>query len=133
MIGDAIALYELIRKMSSQASVLSALFDVDGTRLEGDENIGISLHPLEGNDNVWWYEVQPIEGYEFIRIPVNAGAVIESLGTPKDGKNRVADYFRYVSVPDGHIYGGTIVNVRVKFMVFGYRPTDLMAAGKGKI
>ena len=133
MIGDAIALFELIRKIYGESKIISALFDVDGNRIEGDEHLNISLHPLKDNDRVWWYEIQPFEDYQFIRIPVNASAVIESLGTPENNKNPVANFFRYIPVPDGHIYGGEIGNVKVKFMVFAYKPSDLLSTGQGKL
>ena len=127
MISDAIALYDLIRRVYQGRKILSALFDPDGKRISGDERLAIELHPLEANPAVWWYSVNPLEHHQFIRIPVNAGAVIESLGTPKGDKNADAAYFRYVPVPDGHIFGGEIPNVRVPFMVVAYRPSDLLA------
>jgi len=127
MISDAIALYDLIRRVYQGRKILSALFDPDGKRLNGDERLAIEVHPLKGNPAVWWYSVNPLEDHQFIRIPVNAGAVIESLGTPEGQKNSDAAYFRYVPVPDGHIFGGEIPNVRVAFMVVAYKPSDLLA------
>lgn len=133
MIGDAIALYELIRKIYGESKIISALFDVNGKRIEGDERLNVSLQQLKNNVRVWWYEIQPFEDYQFIRIPVNASAVIESLGTPENSKILDADFFRYIPVPDGRIYGGEIGNVKVKFMVFAYKPSDLLSTGQGKL
>jgi hypothetical protein len=127
VISDAIALYELVRRVNQGRKILSALFDPDGKRISGEERLAVELHPLEGNPAVWWYSVASVDDYHFIRIPVNAGAVIESLGTPQGQKNADAAYFRYVGVPDGHIFGGEIPNVRVPFMVVAYRPSDLLA------
>jgi hypothetical protein len=127
VISDAIALYDLVRRAYQGRNILSALFDADGKRLAGDERLAVEMHQLEGNPAVWWYSVAPVDDYHFIRIPVNAGAVVESLGTPQDQRNADAAYFRYVGVPDGRIYGGQIPNVRVSFMVAAYRPTDLLA------
>lgn len=133
MIGDAIALLELVRKFQAERSIRSALFRWKGKRAEGDEAIKVVVHPLEGNDSVWWYEVSPLAGHHFIRVPVNASAVIESLGKPSDSSNLDSDFFRYVPVPDGHIFGGEIPNVKVDFMVFAYRSSDLLSVGKGQL
>ena len=130
-ISDAISLLNLIRGFYSDRKVLSALFAWNGTRLEGDNRIIIQVH--EGTAIEWYYSIQPIEGYEFIRLPVNAGAVIEALGCLEGEKTKEADYFRYIPVPDGLMrYGGTVPNVKVRFMVFAYEKADLLSLGKSK-
>lgn len=134
MIGDAITLLDFIQRRYTEHKIISALFDWDGKRLQGDQRLEVQVYPDKDNeDRAWYYSIKPLDDYEFIRIPVNAGAVIESLGTFPGEKNAFADYFRYIQVPDGHIYGGLLPNVKVKFMVFAYRPSDLLAAGKGRI
>ena len=133
MIGDAIALYDLIRRIYQDRTIISALFNWQGERTEGDKRLEVQLHRSEDNENVWWYSIQAFEEYQFIRIPVNAGGVIESLGTPSQEGNPDADYFRYVPVPDGHIFGGTISNVRVSFMVFAYKPSDLLSTREATV
>ena len=117
--------------------MISALFDWQGKRLVGDERVAINLC-TDHNDaapqpSVWWYLIEPLDDYQFIRVPVNPGAVIESLGTLGEEKNARAEYFRYVAVPDGRIRGGTPPNVKVNFMVFAYRPSDLLTVSKGHI
>ena len=131
MISDAIALYELIRRIYAdrQREILGALFDSDGNRLEGNERLSVTVHPGQ-EPNVWWYSVDPLENHLFIRIPVNAGSVIESLGTPEGEGSAHADYFRYVRVPDGRLFGGPIPSVKVSFMIFGYKPSDLLSVTK---
>ncbi len=124
MISDAIALYELLSKKWEQYKIISALFRWDGTRVEGDERIEIDVHRAE--DGTWHYSVKEVPEYVFIRIPVNAGGVLEKAGTVSGEKSADTRYFRYIPVPDGRIYGGTIQNVKVDFMVFGYRPKDLL-------
>lgn len=128
MISDAIALLELILNTFGKSNVPSALFDWEGNRIEGDDRIKVNLIKGQGEESkAWWYCVEAVENYQFIRIPVNASAVIESLGAPINENNRVSDYFRYIPTPDGHIYGGTISNVKVNFMIFAYRPSDLLS------
>jgi len=41
-------------------------------------------------------------------------------------KNADSKYFRYVAVPDGCIYGDTLSNVKVDFIVIGYNSKDLL-------
>lgn len=130
MVGETIALLSLIRDFYKDRQILSALFDWDGTRLEGSEKIVVrfSEHPLHR----WHYSIEPIEGYEFIRLPVSANAVIESLGCLEGETNKDADYFWYIQVPQGghDKYEDTGRNVRVRFMVFAYKKADLLSLGK---
>jgi hypothetical protein len=134
MIGDAIALLDFLRRMYGDYKIISTLFDADGVRIEGDEEIVVHVHKEPGHPNEWYYSVEPIEGYQFVRIPMNAGAVIESLASLEGFQTLDASYFRYVPVPDGLLrWGGVIPNVRVQFMVFAYKTSDLLALGKGKV
>ena len=133
MIGDAIALLGLVRKIMAERAIRSAIFSWMGERVNGDETIEVVVHPLKGHDSVWWYQVTPIAGHHFIRVPVNASAVIESLGRPLDSSNLDSDFFRYVPVPDGRIFGGEIPNVKVDFMLFAYPSSDLLSLGKGQL
>jgi hypothetical protein len=127
MISDAIALYELIRRIYAERTFIAALFDWEGNRLEGDDRLKVQVHNLR--EGVWFYSIEPLEDYQFIRIPVNMGGIIESHGTIGEEMNRLAEYFRYIPVPDGRIYGGTRLNVKVNFMVFAYKPSDLLSSG----
>lgn len=132
MISDAIALYELLRGIRLEHRVLSALFDADGSRVEGDDELSVRVHQGAGDTNKWWYETCGPTGYEFVRIPVNVGGVVESLGQAQGQGSRDSKYFRYVAAPDGRVHGD-LVNVRVNFMVFAYRPKDLLNLGEGRI
>lgn len=129
MIGDAIALIQLLRDMTADAGIVSAIFDPDGNRMSGDDSLAVIVRQLEGEEGkAWFYEITGPEGYEFVRSPVNPEGVIEAHGTPSNETNPDARYFRYAPVPDGHVYGaGTRPNVRVNFMVFGYRPEQLLS------
>ena len=125
MISDAIAFYDLLTKKINEHNIVSALFAWDCKRSYGDEKIEIEKHDIE--DNVWFYSVKDFEDYIFIRIPTNAGCVIETLGTSNGDKNADSKYFRYIAVPDGHTYGaGAFPNVKVSFIIIGYRPKDLL-------
>jgi hypothetical protein len=89
-------------------------FDWNGSLLEGDKRIVVHVHAdKEKAPNEWYYSILPIEGYGFIRIPVNASAVIESLGRIEGVQTADADYFRYFEVPDGLMrLGGPTPNGR---------------------
>ena len=130
MISDAIAFYDLLTRKINEHKIISALFDYDCKKIYGDDKIEIEKHPID--DKVWFYSVKDIEDYIFIRIPTNAGCVIESLGTQSESENADSKYFRYIAVPDGHIYGGTRPNVKVSFMVVGYKPKDLLNTSEKK-
>lgn len=128
MISDAIALYEILRKIKHRHEVLSALFSWDGTRLKGDARIVVRVRKGgAGEQDLWWYEVEPFEDYQFLRIPVNPGSVAESAGRDPRDPNSDTKYFRYVSGPSGAVQGHPLSNIRVSFMVFGYKPDDLLA------
>ena len=81
--SDAIALLDLLRRIHGgyqDRQVISALFDSQGKRLEGDDLIKVRVHSGSGKEaHAWWYSVDPFDDYQFIRIPVNPAAVIESL------------------------------------------------------
>ena len=133
MISVAIALYDLTRRIYDEESIVSGLFDSDGSRVHGEERLGVEKHPLKGSPSVWWYSIEPIEGYQFIRIPVNVGGVVENLGTPTGDINAEAGYFRYIPVPDGKPRGGEIPKVKVSFIVLAHKPSDLLSVGKRKL
>ncbi len=128
MISDAIALLELIHRIYRGRKIISALFDWEGKRLEGNERLKIDVHSEDATR--WYYSVEPFEDYQFIRIPVNAGAVVESLGTIAGESNPRAEYFRYIPVPDGRIRGGEPTNVKVNFMVIAYKPSDILSTAE---
>ena len=132
MISDAIAMYELIRRIYGEHKIVAALFDWKGERLEGDERLKVNLEMVGKGGDLWFYQIEPLEDYQFIRIPVNVGAVIESLGTFEGEKTPQAKLFRYIPAFEG-IIRAIIPNVKVNFMVFAYKPSDLLATGKGKM
>jgi len=132
MIADAVALYDLIRRIYGEHKIIGALFDWKGNRLQGDERLKVQFQAVGKGGDLWFYRVEPVEDYQFIRIPVNAGGVIESLGTVQGEKNADAEFFRYIPVHEEQKYSIT-PNAKANFMVIAYRPADLLTAGKGKI
>ena len=135
MISDAIALYDLLRRIHGERKIISALFDWEGKRLEGDERLKVHKDrqtiPISGPQ--WWYSIEPFEDYQFIRFPVNPGGVVEDLGAADGDQNPHQDCFRYIPTPDGTIRGSEQHNVKMNFMVFAYKPSDLLSTGKDHI
>lgn len=131
MIADAIALYELLRRVYGERQIMSGLFDWDGTRIAGDSRLKINVHPFGEEGVIWYYSVEPVEDFEFVRIPVSAGGLIEDLRREPTEKNTTTEYFRYIRAvvsTDADRW-----NVKVRFMVIGYRPEDLLGIAKGRI
>ncbi len=140
-VSDAISMVTLIRQVYRNRRIISALFDWEGKRIEGNEKL--KVRKLGGFHNVWWYTVEPIDDYQFVRIPVNPGAVVEAIDYAGKGTsplaeatdNPISNNFRYVPVhwPQEAVtaWGFKYVpNAKVSFMVFAYRPSDLLAASK---
>lgn len=125
MISDTIAIYQLLTKKWKDYKVISALFDCYGKKIEGNNNIKVNKHDIA--DNLWFFSVSPYKNFVFIRIPTNPSCVIEKTGTKNEEKNPDSNFFRYIAVPDGHIYGANpFPNVKMDFMVIGYDPKTFL-------
>ena len=134
MIGDAIALLDLIKGLYENRSVKSALFEWDGEKISGDEDIKLVVHKSELNPNEWYYNVFPIEGYEFVRLPLNASGVIEQLANIEGEEIFDSNYFRYIPMDDGVAkFGGKVPNAKTKILIYGYKVKDLLDLGKHKL
>ncbi len=137
-ISDAISMYGLIRQVYKNRQIVGALFDWEGKRVEGDDKLKVRRRTLF--HNVWYYSVEPLDDYHFVRIPVNPGPVVEAIDQravemqdPADSPQ--ADSFRYVPVhwPEKpHTASGFtyVPNAKVNFMVFAYKPSDLLSVSK---
>ncbi len=136
-IADAIALLELVRRIYGgykNRKIIGALFDWQGKRLQGDEKLNVKVHgTAQTGSSYWWYSVEPIDDYQFIRIPVNVGGVMEAVDKAEEQdqpsfaqQTPDARYFRYVHANPLKEW----VNVRVNFMVFAYKPSDLLSTSK---
>lgn len=108
---------------------VGSLFDWRGRRVAGDPRVEIEVLDDEESTQVWWFRPKPFEDYHYVRMPVNAGAVIEVLRRVKTDVYPQVEAFRYVAtLPPGVFYSGEggVPNARVSFMVFAYRPEDLL-------
>ncbi len=59
--------------------------------------------------------------------------VQEAFGTIKGEFNPDSQFFRYIAVPDGRIYGGQLPKVKTNFLIYAYKPSDLLSLGKGDL
>jgi hypothetical protein len=110
------------------AEVISGYFKADGTRIEGSPKVEVKLHPDESNPAIWWYSVKSIEDYVFLREPTNPTCAHELVGTVVGEKQPDSRFWRWIApVLPGRIYGGDVPpNLKVDFLVFGYRPRALL-------
>lgn len=111
------------------SNVISGYFRHDSTRIEGSEKVEILIKPSEENSSVWWYQVEPLEDYAFIRVPVVDSGVHELLGTIVGQENPDVDYWRWIATTrPGVIVGGQkdAPNAKVDFVVIGYRPKAIV-------
>ncbi len=128
MISDAIALIDFLRKHYEEYKVLSALFDWRGNLVEGDSRLKVQVIPDPKRQDVWFYQVKGPKDYVFVHMPVVAG-LYPDYALVGGGPNTDANYFRYVNTPLSSVSGGAS-NTRVSFIVYGYRPKDLLKAKK---
>lgn len=126
MISDAIALYEFLRKHWDEYIVISAMFSHDGKFIAGDRRIKVKKIPVKGRTDMWFYRVDPLDDYIFIHFPVNPGAVYIDNGKLSGESNPDARLFRYVGNPLAHFESGGSPNVKVDFIVVGYKAKDLL-------
>lgn len=129
MISDILSIVNFLSEEIDDASVLSALFKYDGARLKGDPKIVVDVMNVSNNTNIWFYKVRPIDNYVFVSVPVNPSLYVD-YGKMNGEKGLSANTFRYVSNPLSSFTEGGATNVSVDFMVFGYRPEDLLSYTK---
>lgn len=116
----------IVREISG-ASVISAYFRHDTTHVMGSKKINVDIHPDSENKAIWWYSVQLIDDYIFIRTPLIESCAHEMVGTEEGKEQPDARYWRWVAPTlPGQIYGGEAVNLKVDFLVYGYKPKALI-------
>lgn len=125
MIGDVLAMMDYINKTRAEWSVKVAHFDGSGRRTLGDADVNITVHRGSSPER-FYFEVQPIEGYTFLRYPVSPGGVIEDLASLNDG-TFTSTHFRFIRA--GRLSANGHSNVRVPFVVYGYRTAALSEIG----
>ena len=130
MISDALSLIEFLKKHWVEYSVKSALFNSDGSRVEGDSFIEIDRIPTTGNEKMWFYKVREKPEYEFVYMPVIPSLYVD-YGQIHGTNNPDAKVFRFVGNPMSKFTSGGEPNVLASFIVVGYKPKDLLSAREG--
>jgi hypothetical protein len=102
IIGGARDLWQFLTFLRgvAGANVIAAQFKWDGTRVDGSDKITIRKHREEEYPDRFWYEVEPLDDYTFVRFPVVESSAHELVGTVKGQANPDARYWRWVA-PDG--------------------------------
>lgn len=110
------------------SDIISALFDADGNRTAGSELIEVTNIP--GPDkSVWWYAVKDVPDYIFTRMALIPSHVQEIADCVAGEKNPNALYWRWIAMePQGVLIdnGQNPPNIRVNFMIIGYKPEALI-------
>lgn len=127
MIGDALALIDFLKKHWTEYSVKSAMFNADGTRIEGDAFIVVDKIPVQDNEKMWFYKVREQPEYEFVYMPVIPSLHID-YGQIHGTQNPDARVFRFVGNPLAKFTSGGEPNILANFIVLGYKPKDLLSA-----
>ncbi len=107
--------------------MISSYFRYDCTNVEGAQDIIVKLLPDKKDKAIWWYNVELIDEYIFIRTPVIESCAHEMVGTKEGEEQPDAEYWRWVAPTlPGRIYGGEPVNLKVDFLIYGYKPKALI-------
>lgn len=123
MIADALAVVEFLQKNKDKYVTLSAMFNAKGERIEGTDKIVVVVSPVSEKDNQWFYSVQPIKDYVFIKIPVEPCHI--DYGTLQGEKNPSSEYFRFT--PSAlTTFSSDSKNLSVSFSVVGYKPKQIL-------
>lgn len=120
-------LLEFLRSIAG-SDVIGAYFKHDGKLIEGSDRIKIERLETEDDPAVWWFSVTPVDDYSFLREPVTPSCALEIVGQVKGEAQPDSRYWRWIAPTlPGRIYGGdSPPNLKVDFLVFGYRPKALL-------
>ncbi len=120
---DAFGLINFVKGLVG-SEVVSAYYRWDTTKVHGSEKIVVELIKSD-QDDMFWFNVKPIEDYVFIHFPLNDAGCEELIGTEVGATLPDPNYWRWVqSARSGTIVGGnnTPPNAKVDFVVVGYKP-----------
>ena len=98
LVQHAVSAINAIRGMRG-SDVISAMFDPRGERTHGSDRIDVERHDSDPPDAVWWFSVEPVEGYTFMRFPLIDSGLYEALGHVGDAPNADAAYWRWAKPP----------------------------------
>jgi len=126
-VQKAVAFGKYLRDLG-ETDVISAHFNWEGTRISGDDKIVIDRQVVGGDGDVWFYIVEEIPGYTFVRAPVIDTVTVELPGKIVGEKNADARVWRWMATRQpGVIYDGkSAPNLKVDFIVIGYRTDALI-------
>lgn len=130
MINDALAFIDFLKKHWTEYSIKSALFNSDGSRVEGDTFIEVERIPMDGNKEIWFYKVKEKPEYEFVYMPVIPSLYVD-YGRIDGTANPDAKVFRFVGNPLAKFTSGGESNVLANFIIVGYKPKDLLSTKEG--
>lgn len=124
MISDVLSLIEYLQKHYDKYKIVSAFFDWDAKKIEGSDLVEVIKIP-SSNNGQWFYTVKEVDGYVFVFMPVIPSVHID-FGTATGEINPESKFFRFVGNPFSSVISGGNNNVKVKFIVVGYKPKDLL-------
>lgn len=125
MISDALALINLLQSQWKKYSVISALFNFEGLRVEGDRNIQVDRINVTNSKDKWYFRIKDLDGYVFVYMPL-IPTVFVDYGILSNNINPNAKVFRFVGNIFSPVISGGNPNVLVDFIVVGYKPKDLL-------
>ncbi len=114
-------------KNLTDSNVISAYFNWDGSLIEGNNKIEIIKINDQTNKDVWWFQVKELKDYVFVRIPVVSSCLQEIPGQYV-GENPNADMWRWIPMIEERAILATdhAGNIKVNFVIVGYRPKALV-------
>jgi hypothetical protein len=126
-VGIGQSLFQLLgfAKGVAGSDMIAAYFSWDGTRLHGSDLVEVVRLPDE-RPNVWWFTVKDVRDYVFARFAVG-GTAEEFIGKVKGEENADARFWRWLAPSrSGTIIGEVGVNLKIEFVVVGYKPKALV-------
>ncbi|HSW37610.1 MAG TPA: hypothetical protein VLG37_04565 [Candidatus Saccharimonadales bacterium] len=124
MISDALALIEFLQKNKAKYDTLSALFNAEGDKIEGSQELELEILQVKGTPEVWFYKVKPLPDYVFMTMPVVS--CYTDYGTELGRQNPTSDFFRFVANPLSNFTSKPVGNLKVNFSVIAYKPKQLL-------
>ncbi len=104
------------------ADVVAAHFDWDSEAVSGSDEIMVQRHLNHDDPSIWFYSVDEIPGYTFVRAPLIESVSVELLATMKGERAPDVRYWRWVAPRSTETAGQSDPpNLKIGFIVIGYR------------